>query len=65
VMHRSVVGLCTTTPVPRVPPKVTLIGAAKSVPVMVTVVPPAAGPRLGLTSVMTGVAPAAAAGGAR
>ena len=42
-------------------PKVTAVAAVKSVPVMVTVVPPAAGPLLGLRPVMVG---AGAPGGA-
>ena len=38
------------------PPKVTLVAPVKPVPVMVTVVPPAFGPEVGLTPVTAGLA---------
>src|SRR6516164_11385585 len=50
----SWVGDTTCTPVAATPPKVTVAGVAKLVPVMVTVVPPAAGPDDGDTFVTVG-----------
>ena len=50
----SWVGDSTCTPVAATPPKVTVAGLAKLVPVMVTVVPPAAGPDDGDTFVTVG-----------
>ena len=44
----------TVMPVASSPPKVTLASEAKCVPVMVTVVPPAIGPRVGSTVVIVG-----------
>jgi hypothetical protein len=49
-----VVLFTTTTLVAAVPPKVTVAPAAKFVPVIVTPVPPAVGPLLGLTLVTVG-----------
>jgi hypothetical protein len=49
-----VVLFTTVTPVAAVPPKVTVAPAAKFVPVMVTAVPPAGGPLLGLTLLTVG-----------
>ena len=46
--------LTTTTFVAAVPPNVTVAPAAKFVPVIVTAVPPAAGPLFGLTLVTVG-----------
>ena len=51
-----VVLFTTVTLVAAVPPKVTVAPEAKLVPVMVTAVPPAAGPLLGLTLVTAGPA---------
>ena len=48
------VALTTVTPVAAVPPKVTVAPATKSAPVMVTAVPPAVGPLVGLTPVTVG-----------
>ena len=48
------VALTTTTFVAAVPPKVTVAPAAKFVPVIVTPVPPAAGPVFGLTPLTVG-----------
>jgi hypothetical protein len=48
------VALTTTTFVAPAPPNVTVAPVAKFVPVMVTPVPPAAGPLLGLTLVTVG-----------
>ena len=44
------------TPVAGVPPKVTVVAPMKSVPVIVTVVPPAAGPAPGETPLTVGAA---------
>jgi hypothetical protein len=55
-----VVLFMTVTLVAGFPPKVTVAPAAKFVPVIVTDVPPAAGPVLGLTPVTVGVVPAKA-----
>ena len=49
-----VVLFTTVTPVAAVPPNVTVAPAAKFVPVIVTAVPPAGGPLLGLTLVTVG-----------
>ena len=43
-----------TTPVAGVAPKLTVLPAVKSLPVMVTVPPPAVGPDTGLTAVTVG-----------
>jgi hypothetical protein len=48
------VGLLTTTPVAALAPKWTAVAPVNPVPVMVTVVPPAAGPDVGLTAVTVG-----------
>ena len=44
----------TTTDVPAVPPKLTVEPVTKPVPVMVTEVPPAVGPAVGLMDVTVG-----------
>jgi hypothetical protein len=49
--HRFVVAFCTVTFAASVPQKVTAVAPAKLVPVIVTLVPPAAAPELGLTLV--------------
>jgi hypothetical protein len=49
-----VVEFTTTTLVPAVPPKLTVAGETKLVPVSVTAVPPPVGPLLGLTLVTVG-----------
>ena len=46
----------TVTPVAALPPKATVSSAAKFVPVMVTVVPPATGPEAGVTALTVGAA---------
>ena len=51
-----VVGFTTVTFVAATVPKLTVAGLAKLVPVMVTTVPPAVGPELGLTAVTVGAA---------
>ena len=48
------VALTTTTLVAVAPPKVTLVAPVKLVPVMVTAVPPARGPDMGLMLPITG-----------
>jgi hypothetical protein len=50
------VGLTTVTFVAGTVPKSTVVGPVKFVPVIVTGVPPAAGPEFGLTSVTVGAA---------
>src|SRR5262249_52427134 len=52
-----VVAFMTTTLVAALPPKETVAPATKPVPVIVTAVPPAAGPLLGLTDVTVGAVP--------
>jgi hypothetical protein len=54
VVAVMVVLFTTVTPVAAVPPNVTVAPAAKFVPVIVTAVPPAGGPLLGLTLVTVG-----------
>ncbi len=49
--HRCVVAFCTVTFAARVPQNVTAVAPAKLVPVIVTLVPPAVRPELGLTLV--------------
>ena len=49
--HRFVVAFCTVTFAARVPQNVTAVAPAKLVPVIVTLVPPAVRPELGLTLV--------------
>ena len=50
------VALLTTTPVAASAPKWTALAPVRLVPVMVTEVPPAAGPDVGLTAVTVGAA---------
>jgi hypothetical protein len=50
------VALLTTTPVAALAPKWTAVAPVKLVPVMVTLVPPAAGPDVGLMPVTVGAA---------
>jgi hypothetical protein len=50
------VALLTTTPVAALAPKWTAVAPVNPVPVMVTLVPPAAGPDDGLTEVTVGAA---------
>ena len=57
VVAVMVVSLTTVTPVAADPPKVTVAPLAKSVPVMVTTVPPAVGPLVGSTEVTVGTGP--------
>jgi len=45
------------TPVPAVPPKLTVAALVNPVPVIVTEVPPAAGPLVGLMLVTVGATP--------
>ena len=54
-----VVALTTVTPVAAVVPKSTAVAPVKPVPVIVTKVPPAAGPLVGLMPVTAGAAAAA------
>jgi hypothetical protein len=51
-----VVALTTAIPVTATPPMVTAVAAVKPVPVMVTAVPPALGPDVGLMPVTVGTA---------
>ena len=51
-----VVALTTMTSVAAVVPKSTAVAPVKPVPVIVTLVPPAAGPAVGLTPVTVGAA---------
>ena len=53
--------LTTVTPVAAVPPRLTVAPARNPVPVIVTAVPPAVVPLLGLTLVTVGAGPDAAA----
>lgn len=50
------VALLTVKPVATAPPKVTAVAPEKLVPVMITVVPPEAGPEVGETLVRVGAA---------
>jgi hypothetical protein len=61
VVAVMVVLFTTVTPVAAVPPKVTAAPLAKSIPVMVTAVPPATGPPFGDTLVTNGTVLAVAA----
>jgi hypothetical protein len=54
------VGLLTVTPVAAVVPKSTAVAPVRFVPVMVTLVPPAVGPEVGLTPVTVGTVAGAA-----
>ncbi len=54
VMTSMVVAFCQVTPAAAVPPKVTVAPLTKSVPVIVTAVPPAVGPLVGATEVTVG-----------
>ncbi len=49
-----VVAFCQVTPVAAMPSKVTVAPLTKSVPVMVTAVPPVSGPLVGATLVTVG-----------
>ncbi len=49
-----VVELTTVTPVAWLAPNATVVGPANPLPVMVTTVPPATGPALGLRALMVG-----------
>ena len=56
VVAVMVVAFTTVIPLADAPPMVTPVAPVKLVPVMVTLVPPAAGPTLGLIAVTVGAA---------